>query len=73
MDSTNEIAVAQRWVSEMHVRGGPGVVWTVSGGVPRSANLTLELEALVSALRDAEILVLGTVPSAFISAPHVIF
>jgi hypothetical protein len=39
MDSTNEIAVAQRWVSEMHVRGGPGVVWTVSGGVPRSALL----------------------------------
>jgi hypothetical protein len=40
MDSTNEIenaAVAQRWVSEMHVRARTGVVWTVSGGAPRSA------------------------------------
>jgi hypothetical protein len=47
------------------IRQPPG-----SGGTPRPAILTLELEALVRALRDAEVLVLGTVPSALVGARH---
>jgi len=32
------------------------------GGTPRSPNLTIELEAMVRALRDAEVLVVGNLP-----------
>jgi hypothetical protein len=50
------------------IRQPPG-----SSGAPRAAILTLELETLVCALRDAETLVLGTVPTAFVSpVRHVI-
>ena len=37
---------------------------------PRSANLTRELETLVFALRDAEILVSGSLPKEFIKVRH---
>jgi len=43
-----------------------------SGGASRAANLTLQLETLVCALRDAEILVLGTVPSSLIGARYAV-
>jgi hypothetical protein len=49
------------------IRQPPG-----SGGASRSANLTLELETLVRALRDAEVLVLGTIPSALVRARYAI-
>ena len=49
------------------VRQPPG-----SGGAARSAVLTLELETLVRALRDAEVLVVGTVPAAFVTVRHAI-
>ena len=35
-------------------------------GTNRPANLTLDLESLVRALRDAEILALGAIPAAFV-------
>jgi hypothetical protein len=35
-----------------------------SAATPRAANLTIELETLVRALRDAEVLVHGTIPAA---------
>jgi hypothetical protein len=47
------------------IRQPPG-----SGGANRPANLTLELEALVRALRDAEVLVFGTVPAALVGAQY---
>lgn len=34
------------------------------GGTPRPANLSIELEALVRTLRDAEILAVGTIPAS---------
>jgi hypothetical protein len=34
-----------------------------AGGAPRAPNLTIELETLVRALRDAEILAVGTIPA----------
>lgn len=37
-----------------------------SEGTPRPANLTLELETLVRAIRDAEILAQGSIPAAYI-------
>jgi hypothetical protein len=43
-----------------------------SGGTPRPAMLTIELETLVRALRDAEVLVLGAIPSSLFLAPHAI-
>lgn len=43
-----------------------------SVGAARSANLTLELETLIRALRDAEVLVLGTVPASRVTTRHVI-
>jgi hypothetical protein len=49
------------------IRQPPG-----SGGAVRSANLTLELETLVRALRNAEVLVLGTVPAAHVTVRHLI-
>lgn len=36
------------------------------GGIARSPNLSLELEAMVFALRDAEILVVGQLPRALV-------
>lgn len=43
-----------------------------STGTPRSANLSIELETLVRALRDAEVLVVGTIPAAcVINRDHV--
>lgn len=38
-----------------------------SGGTPRPPTLTIELETLVRALRDAEILAVGTVPAACVT------
>jgi hypothetical protein len=49
------------------IRQPPG-----SGGASRSALLTLELETLIRALRDAEVLVLGTVPAALVTGRHAI-
>ena len=49
------------------IRQPPG-----SGGAPRTANLTIELETLVRALRDAEILVVGTVPASLVRTRHAI-
>lgn len=40
------------------------------GGTTRSANLTPELEALVRALRDAEILAVGNIPASCIQARY---
>ena len=37
------------------------------GGTPRSPNLSKQLETLVRALRDAEILAVGTIPAACIT------
>ena len=37
-----------------------------NGGTPRPPNLTLELETLVRALRDAEILVCGHIPATYV-------
>ena len=34
-----------------------------SGGTPRPPHLTIELETLVQALRDSEILALGIIPA----------
>ena len=41
-----------------------------SGGAQRSANLSLELETLARALRDAEILAIGDIPAACIRYRH---
>jgi len=41
-----------------------------SGGADRSANLSLELETLARALRDAEILAIGNIPAACIRYRH---
>jgi hypothetical protein len=37
-----------------------------SGGTPRPANLSIELETIVRAIRDSEILSLGTIPAALV-------
>jgi hypothetical protein len=50
----------RRFLKQPYPQPPPG------GGTPRSPNLTIELETLVRALRDAEILVLGTVPASCI-------
>ena len=41
-----------------------------TGGTPRPANLSPQLEALVRVLRDAEILVVGSVPAALVRNRH---
>jgi len=43
------------------------------GGASRPPNLTTELEALVKALRDAEILAVGTIPASCITARYPIY
>lgn len=48
---------------ESEVRNPPG-----SGATPRPANLSITLETMVRALRDAEILVIGTIPSTNVTA-----
>jgi hypothetical protein len=40
---------------------------------PRPANLTIELETVVRALRDAEVLVLGAIPSPHVVDRHDVF
>jgi len=40
------------------------------GGTPRRPNLTIQLETLVRALRDAEILAVGNIPAAYIRNRH---
>jgi hypothetical protein len=40
------------------------------GGTPRRPNLTIQLETLVRALRDAEILAVGNIPAAYIRSRH---
>lgn len=40
------------------------------GGTPSSPSLTRELQAIVRALRDAEILAFGTVPDTLVRARH---
>ena len=59
------------------VLGGPEthpMLWRVrppgSGGTLRTPNLSVPLEALVRALRDAEVLVQGNVPAAFVRNRH---
>jgi hypothetical protein len=42
-------------------------------GTPRAANLSLALETLVRALRDAEILACGTIPSDSIVSRHAVW
>ena len=37
---------------------------------PRPANLSLQLETLVRALRDAEILIIGAIPAAYVTDRH---
>lgn len=44
-----------------------------SGATPRQANLSVELETLIRALRDAEILVYGTVPRDCIKSRHEVY
>jgi hypothetical protein len=44
-----------------------------SSGTPRAANLSRELEALVRALRDSELLVLGNIPSSFLRTRYAIY
>lgn len=41
-----------------------------SGGAQRPANLTLALEAMVRALRDAEVLAVGTIPASCVVERH---
>jgi hypothetical protein len=41
------------------IRQPPG-----STGISRAANLSIELETFVRALRDADVLVVGTIPAA---------
>lgn len=48
-------------------RAGPYVPPPPGGGTPRSPNLSKQLETLVRALRDAEILAVGTIPAACIT------
>ncbi len=48
----------QRDLSQHHVQPPPG------GGTPRPPRLTIELETLVRALRDAEVLALGVIPAS---------
>ena len=40
------------------------------GGTPRPPNRTIELETMVRSLRDAEVLVLGNVPQAWVQDRH---
>jgi len=37
---------------------------------PRPANLTIQLETLVRALRDAEVLIMGAIPHTYITGRH---
>ena len=41
-------------------------------GTPRPANLSIELETLARALRDAEILAVGNIPSSCVQSRHAI-
>ena len=50
--------ISMRHFLEQHIIQPP-----TSGGTPRTPNLTIELETLVRALRDAEILVTGIIPA----------
>ena len=43
------------------------------GATPRAANLTPELETLVRALRDAEILAVGTIPASCVVNRYSVF
>jgi hypothetical protein len=47
------------------VRFPPGMA-----GASRSPNLSIELETMVRALRDAEVLVVGNLPSACVTYRH---
>jgi hypothetical protein len=51
----------KNYLSAPYVQPPPG------GGTPRPPTLTIELETLVRALRDAEILAVGTVPAACVT------
>jgi len=44
-----------------------------SAPTPRPANLSLELETFVRALRDAEVLVLGAIPHTHVINRHDVF
>jgi hypothetical protein len=48
------------------VRFPPGM----AGGAPRYPNLTIELETMVRALRDAEVLAVGNLPSKCVTNRH---
>jgi len=51
----------------------PGHSTGTAGGTARPANLSLELEALVRALRDAEVMVIGTIPATCVVERHDVF
>jgi hypothetical protein len=51
-----------------NTRSPPGL----TGGTPRPPTMTLELQTMVRALRDAEVIVYGTVPQAWLASKHVI-
>ena len=57
-------------VKMKHLLDAPCVQPPGSAGVPRPANLSIQLEALVRALRDAEVLILGNVPAAFVRSRY---
>ena len=44
-----------------------------AGGTARPANLSLELEALVRALRDAEVMAVGTIPASCVVERHDVY
>jgi hypothetical protein len=45
----------------------------MAGGVARPPNLSLELEAMVFTLRDAEVLVVGNLPRAYVTVRYDIY
>ena len=51
----------------------PGQSAGTAGGTPRPANMSLELEALVRALRDAEVMAVGTIPAPYVVERHDIY
>ncbi|MDG4603388.1 MAG: hypothetical protein P9C48_09030 [Defluviicoccus sp.] len=56
------------------VNGCYGIAWTYAiqfaQGTPRAPNLSPELETLVRALRDAEILAVGNVPASCVRSRY---
>ena len=59
--------------SQQHFLTGNRPLLPGEGSSPRPPNLTVELETLVRALRDAEVLALGTIPAACVRARHEVY